>query len=96
MSDVTPGVEGSDDPRLIEVVRDAAPGRDGASRMDREDAICVIAAIRSWDAVEARVAKGGCPVERRDCDGPGSYYCDEVLWHSACRRYFEQRREATR
>jgi hypothetical protein len=31
-----------------------------------------------------------CPVDRTGCDGPGSYYCDDVLWSSDCRRYFER------
>lgn len=40
-----------------------------------------------------------CPVGRvvygdRPCDGPGTYYCDSDLWHSACRRYYEDRRAA--
>lgn len=80
------------DPRLVEVVARAMRETPSGGPI----AANVLAAVRAWDAVEARVAKGGCPVERRDCDGPGSYYCDEVLWHSDCRRYFEQRREATR
>lgn len=34
---------------LIAVVRDAVRGRDGDTRMDREDAIEVITTIREWD-----------------------------------------------
>lgn len=88
-----PGVEGSAEPPagLVEAMQ-RAYGRWIAP----VDCLAILVAIREWDAVEARVAKGGCPVERRDCDGPGSYYCDAELWGSACRRFFEQRREATR
>jgi hypothetical protein len=28
-----------------------------------------------------------CPVDRPDCDGPGTYRCDEVVWGSTCRAW---------
>lgn len=28
-----------------------------------------------------------CTVGRRDCDGPGTYRCDEVVWGSPCRAW---------
>lgn len=31
-----------------------------------------------------------CPVDRPQCEGPGTYYCDDVIWGSACRRHFER------
>lgn len=28
-----------------------------------------------------------CPVGARDCDGPGTYRCDEFVWGSGCRHW---------
>lgn len=40
------------------------------------------------DCLVGRVVYGD-----RECEGPGTYYCDDELWGSACRRFQERARE---